>query len=463
MSVKKIAQLANKFYAYLDNGEIRKASPNEISVYLASLAPGEKNGGILEAVRLNEATGNAEYRYAHKDESGEVSYKIYAKKVLADLQKEPVDSIQDEKKSKTNKTNVPRDESKAKPETDFSRPDGVDNPTKVREEGYGPGTDADADRHTDVVPRSRKDSGLSGSEKTSFDDIGKVSSGSEDSYVQDFTESKTPAPSGSEENHAVAAGSEDGLQKTAGSLNIQFGSDDLMNVLNLVNKSANINQLASDDEDGDDKNPFPFNKGKDTDDDKEEENDSKNKDEAKDEEKDEKSDDKKEASVNKDVAMKLSEAKSQLGEMKENLVQAKAEINKYRMREARMAKAIEYVLNLHQLNPAKYAEAGTFVKKVAETVKKMNVEAIDNAIEETRFAATAIAEAARTARVAESSTEEAELQSALIIPRDAEQGFTTAGNKDNLAKILMDSTRLGKMMNDFDEYTPHEKRDRFFE
>jgi len=453
MSVKKIAMLSNKFFAYLDSGDVRKATSDEVNVHLASLVPPTKNGGILDAVRFNEKTGNAEYRYAHKIADDKVSYKVYAKKLVAQYQSqkqsEPVDGGQDEDKLKENKTNVPRDESKAKPETKFDRPKGVDNPTEVRKKEYkrGPGGE---DLHTDVVPRSKKNSGLEGSDSTTFADekANDATSGKENSYVQKFTPSTKPAPAGKEDNHAVAAEVEGNQIKEANvekPLNIKFSSEDLMNVINLSKKEDSIKMAKAENAD-----------------DKDEEKDQKSKDKENDEEKDKKSEDeadsKKKASVDEDLARQLKEAKSQLTETVEQFKRAKIENNNFKIREARMKKAIEYAHNLQRINPAKYAEIENFVNRVFDTVKKMDVEAIDVAIEETKSAFNEIVEASHERNsIREANIKsEAGLESVLVIPRVVE-GFDAAKNTDNLRLALMENTRLGRLNTELENYKPHEK------
>lgn len=69
-----------------------------------------------------------------------------------------------------------------------------------------------------VVPRSKGDSGISGWEKTTFDDEGanKATSGNPDNYTQAYQENVKPTPAGSDENHV--AKNENELE-TTGSIN----------------------------------------------------------------------------------------------------------------------------------------------------------------------------------------------------------------------------------------------------
>lgn len=61
-----------------------------------------------------------------------------------------------------------------------------------------------------VIPRSKGDSGISGWEKTTFDDEGanKATSGDPDNYVQSFQENVEPSKAGTPENHAAEDGTE---------------------------------------------------------------------------------------------------------------------------------------------------------------------------------------------------------------------------------------------------------------
>jgi hypothetical protein len=119
-------------------------------------------------------------------------------------QTEPVDGVQDEKKSKENKTNVPRNESKSKPEGNWTRPKGVDKPVKVREEKHEMGQGG-KDLHTDVVPRDGSGDGIGGESVNFAEEKGAdATSGNENSYVQDWEASAKGTPAGNEDNHATS-------------------------------------------------------------------------------------------------------------------------------------------------------------------------------------------------------------------------------------------------------------------
>lgn len=135
-------------------------------------------------------------------------------------QEEPVDALQDDKKlpmsaDSEDSLDVPRDESKAKPETDFPRPKGVDKPVEVRQKEYGFGNTG-KDLHTEVVPRDGSGDGVGGESVNFADDKAvDMSSGSPDTYVQDFQDNVDPTPVGNEDNHGAT-----GVNSAAGELDL---------------------------------------------------------------------------------------------------------------------------------------------------------------------------------------------------------------------------------------------------
>lgn len=429
-----------------ENGEVRHASEKEKADYLSSMVPASKKGGKLDAIRYNEATKSVEARYSFASKNG-TTFKTFAKKLEAQHSQnpsEPVDSIQDESKSKENKVDVPRDKAKAKPETKFERPKEVDNPTEVRKSDYGFG-EKGKNLHTEVVPRDSGGDGAGGKSVSFEDEKGEdATSGNENKYVQDFTPSEKPTPAGNEDNHAVAAGT----QKDTKVANIKFAPETLIGIFNREGEKT-----ASKDED----KPNPFAKKDEKDKDEKKPNPFAKKDDAeKDDEKDEKSEDKgKKASVDEDVVNNYREAKSQLDEVSEELQKAKAELNSYKIREARMSKAIEYVLAMQSVNPEKYAKAEMFLTKVSDTVKKMNVEAIGNAIEEVHEFKRASSDALKKSATSRAGNNDVGIESALVIPR-TDEGFSPV-NRNDLAAILMANTKLGKQINEFEDYVPHQK------
>jgi len=111
---------------------------------------------------------------------------------------------------------VPRDKSKAKPETQSivtDRPD-VGNPKEVRDGDYDKGPEG-KDIHTDVVPRDSSGDGVGG-KSVDFDKekADERTSGNPDSYVQTLQDRKDPTPAGNEENHAIAE-KEEAMKKEA--------------------------------------------------------------------------------------------------------------------------------------------------------------------------------------------------------------------------------------------------------
>ena len=122
-------------------------------------------------------------------------------------QTEPIDAISEEKEEENGEDiNIPRDESKAKPEIDVKRPD-VNNPKEVRKENYEMGQGG-KDIHTEVVPRDKSGDGLGGKSVTFTEEKGdKATSGDPDNYVQKFQKDNqiAPTPAGNKDNHAVAS------------------------------------------------------------------------------------------------------------------------------------------------------------------------------------------------------------------------------------------------------------------
>lgn len=99
---------------------------------------------------------------------------------------------------------VPRDESVGLDQTDADY--------LKYEQDYERGKD---NTDSKVVPRSTGDSGISGWEKTTFDDEGanKATSGNPDDYVQTYQENVAPSKAGTAENHVAEDDAE--LEKTA--------------------------------------------------------------------------------------------------------------------------------------------------------------------------------------------------------------------------------------------------------
>jgi len=140
------------------------------------------------------------------------------------LNAEPTDGVQEERETidgskggdADNELNVPRDESKAKPEIDPGDKS-VNTPTEVRDGTYETGPGA-TDLHTNVVPRDGSGDGLGGS-KPKFDTESgdQQTSGNPDSYVQELQTDNVidPTPAGNAENHATASADEDKMKSFA--------------------------------------------------------------------------------------------------------------------------------------------------------------------------------------------------------------------------------------------------------
>ena len=419
-------------------GKVRKATAEEISQHLASFFPTEKQGKKLTAVKYDPETGYAYGKFEDK------TYRKLVAQSKGTTTTEPTNSVD----KADPKVDVPRSKEKAKPQIDVGRPD-VNSPKEVRKDNYERGKGGE-DLHTDVVPRSKGNSGLSGSKATTFEDetANKAKSGNPDTYVQTFTPSEKPASAGSADNHTASTG-----------ISIRPDSE--------IYQKLSINKIAKDEgdddkEDGKKGNLPPWLKK-----DKEE-----NKDEKKDG-KDEKSDgkkgnlppwlqkgkkddDKKDDGDKKDDEKenKFAEATKQLTLAQKENSELKAELNRYKIREERVRSASAYVLALRDLNPVKYASAEVFNQKVEDTAKKMNIEAIETAIEELDVMRQE-ASVAQQAFIKQASkqTHESGLATAIVIQK--EEGFGDSGS--SLKDILMSGTSLGKKMAEFDSYVPHQK------
>ena len=175
-----------------------------ITALVGNISPEEKEK-VLEEVRGQVSFDD---EFPMEDLSMQVAgKKLILKKVAQVRQLEPVDSLQEEKveEETEDKPNVPRDESKAKPEIDVNRPD-VDSPDEIREKEYelGPGA---TNLHNDaIVPRDGSGDGIGG-KKPKFDQESgdKQTSGNSDNYVQEFQGIIDPTPVSSEDNHLGAS------------------------------------------------------------------------------------------------------------------------------------------------------------------------------------------------------------------------------------------------------------------
>ena len=387
-------------------GKVRKAGKAEITQHLASQLPKQYKGEKLSDVMYDPSDRCVYGKY----ESKKIKRQIFASE---GKQNEPVNSVDKAKPS----AEVPEKAEKAKPETQkiiTDRPD-VGKPKKVRDENYQRGKGGE-DLHSDVVPRSKSNSGLEGSKATDYDKevADKATSGNPDSYVQEFTDSEKPAPAGSEANHA--AGSE-----------IIFKSE-----AEMYQKLS----LAGEEEE------------------KEEKKES--------EEKSEKSKDKPKKKLppwledkdesDEESTEKESQLLQELKEAKNQITAKEAEINRQKIAEARTKAAIGYALALMKLNPTKYADAEVFTETVENTAKRMDVESIKTATEET-VSIKREAEQAKAKEKQVSAGADGGLATAMVI--QAENSVTEKTGE--LKEILQSGTTLGRKMAEFENYVPHTK------
>ncbi|MFW5852898.1 MAG: hypothetical protein ACOCUR_02615, partial [Nanoarchaeota archaeon] len=393
----------------IGEGSIRKATPEEVAEHLASYLPAEYKGEALESVMFNKDDGCVYGKYASK----KVKKSIIAQNATTN-KTEPVDGTQ-----KTKENEVPRKDSKAKPEIDVDRKD-VKNPDEVRTKEYQRGKGGE-DLHSDKVPRSKNNSGLQGKEKTTFEkeNADKATSGNPDTYVQDFQDSEKPAPAGKENNHT--AGSEIEIRPEA----------QIYENLKLSKKEKddsddgdNAEKAEKSEEKSEKKRKLPW-------------------------EKDEKDKEERDAATNTET--KVAKFEKEYKEAKAALKEKEAAISRYKLRESRRKAATRYALALLNLNPTKYATDNAFHELVENTVDKMDVNAIEAAVNQMET----IQKEAQSLRSKKGDIDHADegLATAIVMPpaeQEEEAGI-------DLKSVLMSGTKFGRMMDDFDAYTPHQK------
>lgn len=145
------------------------------------------------------------------------------------------------------------------------------------------------------------------------------------------------------------------------------------------------------------------------------------------------------------------EIKGKFADLEETVKKYHAEINRYKIREARQNQAIVYALALRDLNPEKYAKGEDFLSKVEATVKTMPVDTIETAIAEVDQIRKEKFEAMQSVREAArkmSSDKETSLHTGIVIPRET---YTT-DNADELKLALMQGTTLGRFMAQAEKY-----------
>ena len=433
---KKYTMFPSGKIVAISGGIPKKASKEEQVDYLASLLPGTYKGEKIEQVRFDPTDGFVHGRTASHHIRKKVTFAQQATH-----HNEPIDGTQNVKETK-----VPRNKAKSNPEIDPGDKS-VKNPTKVRSEGYELGTGAE-DNHTDVVPRSKGNSGLKGSTKTTYEDESgdKQTSGNPDTYVQTVEKSQKPASAGSEENHATA-GSE-----------IKIKSEqEIYQNLKLSGKLPPWLEKNKKDDDDDEKD----------DDKKKDKKKDKKDDDDKDEKKDDDKKDKKKGNLppwlNKNKKDKeASVDEEELREVQAELLERDKEITSLKLIAGRTKEATAYALSLLKLNPAKYSAADVFTDLIEKTASSMSIESIRTASEEMKVLF------AEKQRIDESIIKEASVEG----PNSGDGGIITSLNTidpndgrfqkeastDELSKIMMSGTKLGRAMEDYDTYVPSEPR-----
>ena len=416
-----------------EDNNVRKATKEERTQYFASLLPKSYKNESLSAVAFNAENGNVYGKYGS----------ITLKKTVAQQsthKSEPVDGTQ-----KVKETKVPSDKSKAKPETDKivkDRPD-VGKPKEVRTKEYQRGKGGE-NLHSDVVPRSESDGGLKGGKiaDTAEETANKAKSGNPDTYVQELGKTKKPTPAGAECNHAAGTEIKWENDQTIYN-NLKLSSKDKEDKLPpWLKKEKEDNNFNQDKDKEDDNN---FNKDK-----------SKGKDkEDKDDDKEDKKEKKEEKKEKKDSAVTILERK---------VAEKEREIAKHELKMGRMKAACKYALALSKLNPNKYANAEEFINIIDETTDKMDSHAIEIAIDELGRISdeqesrmeTIQASAAPLDGIFERGND-GKLATAIMV--QGEERFQKTASTDDLKKILMASTRLGRSVADWDEnYTPSQPK-----
>ena len=404
--MKKISMFTNGTGTINEDGQIRKASKEEIQNYLVSLAPATKGGSKLEAIKFEKGALFA--RYAN----GKVFKKqVVAQATQSENQNEPVNS--GDKADPDVK--VPRNESKAKPQ-EFDGRDDVNSPDKIRKDNYERGGKGGADLHENI-PRSSGNSGLEGSKKTDFEDEhgDDATSGNPDSYVQKFTDSEKPAPAGSESNRAAES-----------NVTLRPESEIYQKVKVAAAEDEDDKEEKSEEKDEKSKSdkmpPWLKNKG----DDKKDEKDSKE-------------------TEDKEASLKVNLKKAQ-----DELNKLKAENNRYRVRESRQNAAVKLALAYRDISPDKYADAESFCNKVESIAKKMTVEAAETAYAELVCLANDARDQKKVAKK-DSGESIGDGNLSTVLASSKEERFEKEANTvDKLKEMLMSHSRIGKQLSEFE-------------
>lgn len=166
-----------------------------------------------------------------KNEKGDIEF-IPITAQVAD-QTQPLD-IEEEVES-----GVPRDKSVGLDQTDSDYTE--------YDQSYERGKD---NTDSDVIPRSKGDSGISGQEKTTYDaeKANDATSGKPDSYVQTYRENVEPTPAGTEDNHVAQDDSdlqvESNLEARIAKLEKELNNERILRKREAVARQI-VNVLAS--------------------------------------------------------------------------------------------------------------------------------------------------------------------------------------------------------------------------
>lgn len=421
--MKKIAITSTGTAIVRENGTTRKASDAELGEYLQSIVPPVKRGAKLAAVKYENGYVFAKY------DNGKVFKKVIAQN-NSTQQQEPINS--GDKSDPDLKT--PRSEKHSKPETKEitkDRPD-VAKPTEIRDPEYGRGGDKGAKEHKDGIPRSTGNSGLEGSKKTTFEKekADKATSGNADTYVQKLYNQIDPTKSGNADNHATAG------VNTASSDGLKIKSDS-----ELYQKIS----IAKDDKDEKDEKTLPpwlKKDKKDKGEKGEEEKDGKD-----DGKEDEEESDKDEKESEKEAKL-VQELQRKLAETDKTIATLKAEVNRYKVREARQIPAMKLALAFRDSNPEQFPTIEAVASKVTELCKQMNSDALESTFEQVK-----------AIKIANAKSNAGHVKTASI--EGASTAFSTpletiseaSGNAvDSLREALMGNTALGKKVAQMEAY-----------
>lgn len=416
--MKKIAFTSKGTALIKEAGATRRATEAEVGAYLKSLVPAEKSGAKLDAVKYDDG-----FVFARYDDG-----KVFKKRIAqsSTKQTEPVNS--GDKADPDLKT--PRSEKHRKPETKEivkDRPD-VGKEKEVRKKDHKRGNGGD-DLHTDVIPRSKSNSGLEGSKKTDFEKekANDATSGKPDTYVQKLNEQPKPTPSGNADNRATAGA------------NTASASDGLR-----VESESTIYQkikIAEEEKEKDGKPVPPWLKDK---------KDKKggNNDDEEDGEKDEKDSDDEDDKDSKKEAKLVKELKTKIAENEKTINTLKKEASRHKVREARQTAALKLALAYRDTNPEQFPTVESVADKVVELCKQMNSEALESTYEQVK----AIRVANSKKSVVKTASVNEGISTAFSTPIESISEMNSSNDVDSLREALMGRSALGKKVAEMDAY-----------